>query len=1495
MYESGCSFAGLVVLGLIAWAIYAFSVRRAEKADLEQALKDLRAALRTAMKDLGQLGGRLAQLEQEVAELRRTGDVPRPAEALPEVLPAVLAEAAAPEPPPLPEAEPGMGVTELPPVIPPEAADTQPLVYVDLGGAVPPPEEPLPAVGEVPPPVPAAAEQSVVPPPIRWEMPKPAPERPSLQLRSFDWESLIGVKLFSWIAGVALLVAAIAFLKYSLEHGWMSPSVRMAIGLLTGAGLLGACETKRAQAYGVTAQSLTAAGIAILFSTFYASTALWHLMPPTGAFACMVLVTAVAVALSIRRDSIFIALLGLLGGFLTPALLSTGTDNPIGLFGYLGLLNVGLAWVGYRRRWPLLKALSLVFTTLYQLGWVVKFLDSSKLGIGLGVFLLFPVIAFGALFLGERRPQAEDEIHPWFRHSATFAAIPPLLFALHLASTPAYGTHYAMMFGFLALVATGLAAVAAFHGPEWLHTLGAASVLLTWTGWLSRNYRSEAWPAVLGFLAGFVILYLAVPPLMKRLGRPAFEGQGRLAPYAAPLLLAVFPALIALEPAAASPWLPFGTLLVLGLLLAAHALRMREPWIHYLACFFMIVAEAVWSVRCLTPERLLPALGIYGVFALFTLGVPLLARSRDREPGPGEGAPFLLLALPPLLFSVICLALPDFAGRFMPLFGFLALLDIWLAVLGLRTGLRWLPAVGGGFTLGAWAVWLAAGYSPAAWPSALAFVALFVGIFLGADAWTRRRSEPGTPVGLAVYTAPLLMFVFPVLALIEPAVATPGLYFGGVFALLLALAFHAVRHEEGLVHFLACFFVLLAEALWSARHLAPHNLLTALAVYGGFGLFYLGVPLVAASRGKVLRPEGSGAILSFVSLGLLFFLVFGPMAAMSLWPLAVLIGLLNLGLLHESSQGHHPVLCMTGMILSWILLGCWWFSAPVEGLLLPALVVMGAFGLLVVGGNLWLRTRKEPAAGAGRFSEPGLFLGLAGHLFLFAVVLQPRLSLPPWPWLGVLSVLVLALGTASLYLRRGALHLASLLATQLVLVVWAAALPAGSPWLPFALWPPVLFGWLGWLWDELARHRGSEDEHFGFAAGAGIHVAQLALVILGQGNRAVPHGSLVLAHGCLALALLVLAWRWARHGWALSLAVSMGLVLPAWRLTHAFAFLPGFWIHAAWREELLLAGVFYGLLLLFPLALGARGRASRLPWVAALVGSGLFFLAAWEALLSGGYAAVIGALPVVQALLLVPHLLVLLRLEPDGERDLGRLAAVAGGILAFVTVAIPLQLDKEWITLGWALLGAALAWLYTRVPHKGLLAWVAGLLAAVFARLVLNPAVFEYHPRTGFPVLNWYLYTYLVAAACCFAAARILRDEDDRIRGLPRLSGLLPVGGGVLLFLLLNIEIADAFSEGEALTFNLFHGSLAQQLSYTIGWACYSIGLLVCGVVSRRKLTRVAAIIMLTGTVLKAFVLDLRQLSGLYRVASFVGLALSLALVAVVLQQFVLRRTELER
>src|SRR5213076_1402379 len=118
----------------------------------------------------------------------------------------------------------------------------------------------------------------------------------------------------------------------------------------------------------------------------------------------------------------------------------------------------------------------------------------------------------------------------------------------------------------------------------------------------------------------------------------------------------------------------------------------------------------------------------------------------------------------------------------------------------------------------------------------------------------------------------------------------------------------------------------------------------------------------------------------------------------------------------------------------------------------------------------------------------------------------------------------------------------------------------------------------------------------------------------------------------------------------------------------------------------------------------------------------------------------------------------------------------------------PLHLEKQWITIGWALEGAALVWLFTRIPHRGLLAWSAALLAAVFARLVFNSAVFEYHPQQHHAIVNWYLYTYLVAAISFFAAAWLLpRDDPWRSRGVPALNA----AGAMLLFFLLNIEIAD--------------------------------------------------------------------------------------------------------
>ena len=122
-------------------------------------------------------------------------------------------------------------------------------------------------------------------------------------------------------------------------------------------------------------------------------------------------------------------------------------------------------------------------------------------------------------------------------------------------------------------------------------------------------------------------------------------------------------------------------------------------------------------------------------------------------------------------------------------------------------------------------------------------------------------------------------------------------------------------------------------------------------------------------------------------------------------------------------------------------------------------------------------------------------------------------------------------------------------------------------------------------------------------------------------------------------------------------------------------------------------------------------------------------------------------------------------------------------------------------------------------------------------------------------------------------------------------SALLPAAGVILLFLVLNIEIADYYATGREITFE-FGVSIAQDLTYTIGWLIFGLVLLGACIQTDIRSGRVAAVVLIAVTACKAFLYDTRKLDGLYRVASLVGLACSLALVALALQKFVLAESK---
>src|ERR1019366_4863360 len=92
----------------------------------------------------------------------------------------------------------------------------------------------------------------------------------------------------------------------------------------------------------------------------------------------------------------------ILGGFLTPILLSTGGDNPGGLFGYLALPGIGLFAVARHRRWFYLVPLGVTGTVIMMIGWAGKFYTAEKTTTAMTVCLVFCGLFMGAVEAARR-------------------------------------------------------------------------------------------------------------------------------------------------------------------------------------------------------------------------------------------------------------------------------------------------------------------------------------------------------------------------------------------------------------------------------------------------------------------------------------------------------------------------------------------------------------------------------------------------------------------------------------------------------------------------------------------------------------------------------------------------------------------------------------------------------------------------------------------------------------------------------------------------------------------------------------------------------------------------------------------------------------------------------------------------------------------------------------------------------------------------------------
>lgn len=203
-------------------------------------------------------------------------------------------------------------------------------------------------------------------------------------------ENAIGTRWIGRIGMLAILFGVAFFLKYSFDNKLIGETGRVILGIVCGAVFIGAGEyfqKKRSlELYG---QMLSGGGLAVLYLALYAAFALYHLIPAPLVTAGMIAVTTTGMTLSTRYSTYSLAAIALLGGFLTPVMLSTGQNQPLALFGYILLLDTGTLVLLRFRKWPSLVAASLAGTVLLYMIWHSEFFSDDQRPLAFGVIALF--------------------------------------------------------------------------------------------------------------------------------------------------------------------------------------------------------------------------------------------------------------------------------------------------------------------------------------------------------------------------------------------------------------------------------------------------------------------------------------------------------------------------------------------------------------------------------------------------------------------------------------------------------------------------------------------------------------------------------------------------------------------------------------------------------------------------------------------------------------------------------------------------------------------------------------------------------------------------------------------------------------------------------------------------------------------------------------------------------------------------------------------------
>ncbi len=264
--------------------------------------------------------------------------------------------------------------------------------------------------------------------------------------------------------GMVVLFFGLAFLaKYAVDQQLVSIEYRL-LGMALAAVAMLVVGWRLREGKQSFALTLQGGGIGALFLIIYSAYALYGLLPTLPTFVLLVIIAVSTAALAVLQNSKALAILGIIGGFIAPVLVSSGHGDHVILFAYYSVLNLGILLVSRYQAWRELNVLGFFFTFVIASAWGYQ----------------------------SYQPQYFASTEPFLLFHFVIYTVVALLFCSRPADNPkglvdaglVFGTPVIVFFLQSRLVANDRYALA-------ISALGFAAYYIAFAWWLLRKYNKE--------------------------------------------------------------------------------------------------------------------------------------------------------------------------------------------------------------------------------------------------------------------------------------------------------------------------------------------------------------------------------------------------------------------------------------------------------------------------------------------------------------------------------------------------------------------------------------------------------------------------------------------------------------------------------------------------------------------------------------------------------------------------------------------------------------------------------------------------------------------------------------------------------------------------------------------------------------------------------------------------------------------------------------------